>query len=79
MAVVGWILLGIVLLLLFLLLVILFLPICYRVTAKTDPNGLSVKFCPQAMPKEALALWFKEIGERVFISFFFTQRHSVVL
>ena len=43
MAVVGWILLGIVLLLLFLLLTILFLPICYRVIVKMDQNGLSVK------------------------------------
>ena len=43
MAVVGWILLGIVLLLLFLLLTVLFLPICYRVIVKMDQNGLSVK------------------------------------
>ena len=43
MAVVGWILLGIVLLLLFLLLTILFLPIYYRVIVKMDQNGLSVK------------------------------------
>ena len=43
MAVVGWILFGIVLLLLFLLLTVLFLPICYRVIVKMDQNGLSVK------------------------------------
>jgi len=42
MAVVGWILLGIVLLLLFLLLTILFLPIFYRIIVKMDETGPSV-------------------------------------